>query len=259
MAVAIRSDREIERIRAASQIVGRVLNEMKKQAVPGVSTLELAEISDRIIAEAGAIALFKGVPNPAAKIDFPASICASINEQVVHGIPSNRKLVDGDVISIDCGAKLKSYCGDAAVTIPVGTIKPEVQRLLQVTEEVLAIAIEKSAPGVYWSQVAQAMQEHAEDAGYGVVRDYVGHGIGRHMHEDPKIPNFVSAELRANDLLLRKGMVLAVEPMVNLGTWRVKVLKDGWTVVTADGKPSAHFEHTIAITEDGAEPLTIAD
>ncbi|MBN1437557.1 MAG: type I methionyl aminopeptidase [Sedimentisphaerales bacterium] len=259
MAVAIRSDKEIERIRDAGRIVARVLNEIKKQAAPGVTTAQLAELSDNIIADAGAIALFKGVPNPAAKFDFPASICASFNEQVVHGIPSERKLVAGDVISIDCGAKLKGYCGDAAVTIAVGTIEPELQRLLQVTEEVLAIALAKSAPGVYWSQVARAMQKHAEDAGFGVVRDYVGHGIGRHMHEDPKVPNFVSSELRANDLLLRKGMVLAIEPMVNMGTWRVKVLKDGWTVVTADGKPSAHFEHTVAITNDGAQALTVAD
>jgi len=256
MAIAIRSKGEIDLIRSAGKIVGQVLQRLSKEAVEGVSTERLAEISDEVIAEAGGIALFKGVKNPHGKMDFPASICASINEQVVHGIPGERKLCSGDIISIDCGVKLQGYCGDAAVTIMVGQVEPETAKLVQVTKEVLDIAVRESKAGRLWSEVAQMMQDHAEGAGFGVVRDYVGHGIGRKMHEDPKVPNFVNKELLKDDILLRKGMILAVEPMVNLGTYKTRVLADGWTVVTADGKPSAHFEHTLAITDNGAEVLT---
>ncbi len=256
MTVSIKSEREIELMRVAGAIVGEVLRRLETEARPGVTTGELARISDEIIANAGAAALFKGVPNPSS-FDFPSSICASINEEVVHGIPGDRKLESGDIISIDCGTKLKGYCGDAARTIQVGQTDPEVSRLVEVTREVLEIAVTESKPGVKWSEVAGKMQQHAEDAGYGVVRDYVGHGIGRQMHEDPKLPNFVSRELLRKDLLLRKGMVLAVEPMINMGGWQVKTLSDGWTVVTKDGKPSAHFEHTIAITADGCDVLTL--
>ena len=258
MAIAIRTEREIEKLRDAGRIVGKVLNTFKEIVKPGMTTAELAEISDTIIADSGAIAIFKGVPNPGYP-DFPASICASVNEEVVHGIPGPRVLNDGDIISIDCGTKLKGYCGDAAVTIPVGTITPEVQKLLDVTSGMLDIVVENSKPGIKWSEIAAKMQKLAEDAGFGVVQEYVGHGIGREMHEDPKIPNFVSKELLRNDLLLRKGMVLAVEPMVNMGTWRCRTLSDGWTVVSGDGTPSAHFEHTIAITENGCEVLTLAN
>ena len=257
MAVAIRTNNEIELIRAAGSVVGRILKKLREFADVGVTTAQLAEISDQMIADAGGIALFKGVKNPAANFDFPASICTSINEQVVHGIPDSRKLENGDIISIDCGVKLKGYCGDAAITVTIGEVEPEVLRLVDVTRQVLGIAIENAKTGIYWSQVARLMQDHAEKAGYGVVRDYVGHGIGRKMHEDPKLPNFVSNELLRNDFRLRKGMILAVEPMVNLGTWKVKVLDDGWTIVTSDLKPAAHFEHTIAITENGADVLTI--
>ena len=214
MAVAIRTEKEIELIRAAGAVVGRILKKLREFADVDVTTAQLAKVSDEIIAAEQALALFKGVKNPAASFDFPASICTSINEQVVHGIPSDRRrLSEGDIISIDCGAKRKGYCGDAAVTLMIGRVEPE-------------------------------------------VRDYVGHGIGRQMHEDPKLPNFVSEELLRNDILLRKGMILAVEPMINLGTWKVKVMADGWTVVTADGKPAAHFEHTLAVTENGADILT---
>ena len=259
MAVAIRSQREIELIRAAGQVVGRVLRRLSDEARAGVSTEYLARISDRMIEQAGAIALFKGVSNPQARFAFPSSICASINEEVVHGIPGPRVLQDGDIISIDCGAKLKSYCGDAAVTLMIGPVKPAVERLVAATSEMLEIAIERARTGAYWSEVAGAMQAHAEKAGFSVVREYVGHGIGRHMHEDPKLPNFVNDDLRRNDLLLRKGMILAVEPMVNLGTYRVRVLADGWTVVTSDGAPAAHFEHTIAVTDGPAQVLTLPD
>lgn len=256
MSVAIRTDKEISKLRDAGQIVGNILQYFKENIKPGMTTGQLAEISDRMIAEAGAIALFKGVPNPGYP-DFPSSICTSVNEQVVHGIPDERVLVEGDIVSIDCGTRLRGYCGDAAVTIAVGKVSDELAKLMTITSGMLDIVIKESRPGILWSEIAAKMQRLAENAGFGVVQEYVGHGIGKQMHEDPKIPNFVSKELLMNDLLLRKGMVLAVEPMVNVGTWKCKTLSDGWTVVTADGKPSAHFEHTIAITENGCEVLTL--
>ncbi len=259
MAVAIRSKKEIERIKAAGDVVADVLRELRQRARVGVTTAELADISDNMIASAGAIALFKGVPNPQADFDFPASICTSINEQVVHGIPGPVKLRDGDIISIDCGAKLRGYCGDAAITVAVGGLEPETQRLVDITREVLDIAINEARAGRLWSEVAGKMQAHAEKEGFGVVREYVGHGIGRRMHEDPKLPNFVSNQLLRHDLMLRKGMVFAVEPMVTAGTYKVRVLSDGWTVVTADNKPAAHFEKTIAINDGPAEVLTCWD
>ncbi len=259
MAIAIRTDKEIDLIRDAGRIVGRILKRLEKEAVVGVTTAQLAKMSDQMIDEAGAIPLFKGVKNPKAGFDFPSSICASINEELVHGIPGDRKLCSGDILSIDCGVKLKGYCGDAAITVMIGQTRTEVQTLVSTTREVLELAVTESRPGRYWSEIAAIMQNHAEKAGFAVVRDYVGHGIGRKMHEDPKIPNFVSDELLQNDFMLRKGMILAVEPMVNMGTSRVKVLSDGWTVVTADRKPSAHFEHTLAITGSGVEVLTESD
>jgi len=257
MAVAIRTEREIELIRAAGRIVAQVLQRLTEEAVAGVTTAQLAQVSDQMIADAGAIALFKGVKKPRAKFDFPASICCSINEEVVHGIPGTRQLAPNDIISIDCGVKLKGYCGDAATTIIVGDVPPRVRQLVQVTRQMLELALTESRPGRYWSEIAALMQDHAEKAGFAVVKDYVGHGIGRQMHEDPKLPNFVSEELLRNDFVLRKGMILAVEPMVNLGTDRVRERDDSWTVVTVDGQPSAHFEHTMAITDNGAEALTV--
>jgi methionyl aminopeptidase len=259
MAVAIRSNREIDLLRAAGKLAGQILRRLEQEAVPGVTTAQLAQISDEMIAQAGATALFKGVTNPQAKFAFPASICASINHQLVHGIPGDTKLCSGDIISIDCGVRLKGYCGDAAITAIVGSVPPQVERLVSVTRQMLDVAVQQCRPGRYWSEIAGLMQACAEDAGFAVVRDYVGHGIGRQMHEDPKLPNFVSDELLQSDLLLRKGMILAVEPMVNMGTHRVRVLDDGWTVVTADGKPAAHFEHTLAVTDSGVEVLTCPD
>ncbi|MCK5272925.1 MAG: type I methionyl aminopeptidase [Sedimentisphaerales bacterium] len=259
MAVIIRSKREIELLRAAGKIVGRVLRRLEEEAVEGVTTARLSQISDEVINDAGGIALFKGVENPDAKMAFPASICTSVNEQVVHGIPGQRKLCSGDIVSVDCGVKLNGYCGDSAVTIMVGQVDPEKEKLVRITREVLEIAISETRPGRYWSEVARKMQEHAEGAGFAVVREYVGHGIGRNMHEDPKLPNFVDKEFLRNDLLLRKGMILAVEPMVNVGIYRTRVETDGWTVVTADGKASAHFEHTLAVTDNGVEVMTSPD
>ena len=258
MAITLRSRREIELMRKAGAVVADVLLKLKEIAEPGITTAWLDGVALQMAAEAGAEALFKGVRSPVARIPFPGAICASINEQVVHGIPSEDvKLKNGDILSIDFGVRLDGYCADAAITIAIGGISEDKCKLMYTTKRVLDIAIEKSAPAVRWSQVANEMQWCAESAGFSVVKDFVGHGIGRQMHEEPRVPNFVSNELLANDIVLAEGMVLAVEPMINAGSSAVRTLKNGWTVVTRDGKSSAHFEHTIAILENGCEVLTI--
>lgn len=257
MAITLRSPREILLMKEAGAVVGKVLSKLKETATEGVTTAQLDRVALEITAQHGATALFKGVESPYAKRPFPGAICSSLNEQIVHGIPSDKVVLkDGDILSVDFGIKLNGYCGDAAVTIPVGRISPVKQRLIDVTKELLDIAVDMMSPGVYWSKIAARMEAAAKNAGFSVVTEYVGHGIGREMHEDPKVPNFVSRELKRNDILLREGMVLAVEPMVNAGTARSRVLKDGWTVITADKKPSAHFEHTIVVVKDGCEVLT---
>ncbi len=258
MAITLRSQREIELVRKAGAVVAGVLSKLQESAKPGVTTEELDRIALQISAQSGAEPLFKGVRSPLAGSPFPGAICASINEQVVHGIPSSKvKLREGDILSIDFGVRLNGYCGDAAVTIGVGRISEEKRRLIDVTKHVLDIAIARCAPAIKWSQVAAEMQDYAESAGFAVVRDFVGHGIGRNMHEEPKVPNFVNDELLRNDIILTEGMILAVEPMINAGTSDVRTLKDGWTVVTKDGRCSAHFEHTIAIAKNGCEVLTV--
>jgi len=259
MAITLRSQREIELIRKAGAIVADVLLKLQEIAKPGVTTGYLNAMALQMTVDCGAQALFKGVCNPGSRIPFPGAICASINEQVVYGIPSeNIKLKDGDILSIDFGARVNCYCGDAAVTIAIGKISEDKRLLLDVTRRTLDIALAEAAPNVKWSQVAEKMQDYAESKGFSVVRDFVGHGIGRQMHEEPRVPNFVSDELLANDIVLAEGMVLAVEPMINTGTSAVRTLKNGWTVVTKDGKCSAHFEHTIAISENGCEVLTVS-
>jgi methionyl aminopeptidase len=258
MAITLRSRREVELMRKAGAVVANVLSQLQEIAEPGVTTAQLDSVALQMAVDAGAEPLFRGVRNPRARIPFPGAICASIDEQVVHGIPSaDTKLKEGNILSIDFGVRLDGYCGDAAVTIPIGTIPEDKCRLVDVTRRVLEIAIEKAAPAVKWSGIAAQMQQYAESAGFSVVRDFVGHGIGRKMHEEPKVPNFVSDELLANDIILTEGMVLAVEPMINAGTSAVRTLKNGWTVVTKDGSCSAHFEHTIAIVKGGCEVLTI--
>ena len=246
--IVLKTDREIGYMRDAGKIVGKTLLELKKAAVPGVTTLELDRIADQYIRHAGAIPAFKGYGG------FPANICTSVNEQVVHGIPGSRQLKSGDVISLDVGTKLNRYYGDAALTVPVGDVDDEVLKLLTVTEESLYRGIEKAIKGNRLSDISHAVQLHAESHGYGVVRDYVGHGIGQRMHEDPQIPNYGPP---GRGPLLKNGMVLAIEPMINLGTPEVEVLADDWTVVTADGKISAHFEHTVAVTDGGPLILTL--
>jgi len=258
MAITLRSRREIELMRRAGGVVADVLSKLQEIAEPGVTTGHLDSVALKITADAGAEVLFKGVRGSLAQTPFPGSICASVNEQVVHGIPSDSvKLKNGDILSIDFGARLNGYCGDAAVTIGIGEVSEDKRKLMDVTKRVLDIAIAKAAPAVKWSRIAAEMQEYAESAGFSVVKDFVGHGIGREMHEEPRVPNFVSDELLADDILLTEGMVLAVEPMINAGTDNVRTMKNGWTVVTEDGECSAHFEHTIAIVQNGCEVLTV--
>ncbi len=244
-------------MRRAGAVVAAVLSKLQEIAEPGVTTAHLDEVASQMTAAAGAETLFKGVRSPQARQPFPGAICASINEEVVHGIPSKRAVLrEGDVLSVDFGVRLNGYCGDAAVTIPVGRISEDRRRLLDTTRRVLGIAVEQVRPGVRWSQVAGKMQRCAEAAGFSVVRDFVGHGIGTEMHEEPKVPNFVNEDLLANDIVLAEGMVMAVEPMVNAGRRAVRTLANGWTVVTRDGSCSAHFEHTIAVVKGGCEILT---
>jgi methionyl aminopeptidase len=258
MAIILRSRREIELIKKAGRVVAEVLLKLKDSAVPQISTAELNRIAEDMTRQLGATALFKGVKNPYGKRVFPAAVCVSRNEQVVHGMPSEKvRLQEGDILSIDFGVKLDGYCADAAVTLAIGKVSNDKQRLIDVTKQMLDIAIQHSRAGAKWSSIAGMMQKCAESAGFSVVTEFVGHGIGIEMHEEPKVPNFVSDELLKNDILLQKGMILAVEPMVNAGTSDVVTLNDGWTVVTRDGKPSAHFEHTIAIAGNGCEVLTI--
>ena len=258
MAITLRSRREIDLMRRAGAVVADVLSKLQEVAEPGVTTGRLDSIALHMTTDAGAEALFKGVRNPHARIPFPGAICASINEQVVHGIPSdNTKLKQGDILSIDYGVRLDGYCADAAITMGIGEISEDRRRLIDVTRHVLEIAMAKAEPAVKWSQIAAQMQHYVESAGFSIVKDFVGHGIGKKMHEEPRVPNFVSDELLADDIILTEGMVLAVEPMINAGTSVVRTLKNEWTVVTKDGKCSAHFEHTIAIVENGCEVLTV--
>lgn len=255
--ITIKSSREIELMRAAGRVVFRVLEELGRMVRPGVTTAELDAHADEIIRQAGATALFKGVVNPDARFPFPACICASVNEQVVHGIPNDRPLADGDIVSIDCGVRLKGYCGDAARTFAVGSVPAKAQRLLDVTREALDVAVREVRPGRRWSEIAKLMQACVEREGFGVVRKYVGHGIGQEMHEEPKIPNYWERGQRDADFELQPGMVLAVEPMVTAGRHDVMAGDaTGWPVVTRDGSLAAHFEHDIAVTADGRDVLT---
>jgi len=256
-APVLKSAREIELMRAAGRIVCRVHEEMRRLVRPGVKVAELGDAADAIIREAGGVALFRGVRTPNTRFPFPAAICASVNEVVVHGIPDERVLVEGDIISVDCGVRLKGYCGDAANTYPVGRVSNETKRLLDVTRESLNLAIDEMRPGLLWSDVASRMQAYVESNGFSVVREFVGHGIGRDMHEEPKVPNYTDRQQRKQDFLLEPGLVIAVEPMVNAGSRQVKAGdRTGWPQVTKDGRLSAHFEHTIAVTQDGVDILT---
>ena len=249
--IVCRSASELRRLRDANQLVGRVLQQVRQMVAPGVSTADLDALAEREIRAAGAVPAFKGYKG------YPASICASINEQVVHGIPSPaRRLRDGDIISIDLGAKLDGFFGDSAITVGVGKISPKAAELLRVTEESLWKAIEAVRPGARVSDIGYAVQHHVERFGFSVVREFVGHGIGSELHEEPQIPNYGEP---GRGPRLAPGMVLAIEPMVNAGAAGVKVLQDGWTAVTEDASLSAHFEHTVAVTPDGVDVLSRVD
>lgn len=221
---------------------------------PGITTAEIDAAVESFFGEQGVIPLFKGVPG---KVPFPAVTCMSLNDEIVHGIPGDRQLAEGDILSIDTGCKKNGWCADSAVTHAVGKVGSEVARLLDVTEETLLLALELMGKCSRWSEVAGEMEAYVKDAGFTVVECFVGHGIGREMHQEPQVPNYVSRDLRRrSDFRLEPGLVIAVEPMVNVGTKEVRSLSDHWTVATKDGKPSAHFEHTIAITESGPLALT---
>ncbi len=257
MTITLKSAAEIELMRQAGRVVHRVLSRLAEMAQPGVTTADLDAEAGRLISQAGGVGLFRNYPNhrPGGP-PFPGYICASFNEQVVHGIPGPRAIRPGDILSLDCGVRLAGWCGDSAVTVAVGAVDPRVARLVEVTRQTLQLAIDLVRPGRRWSQLARAMQKHVENAGFSVVTQYVGHGIGRQMHETLKLPNFWSRQWAGEDFELAEGMTLAIEPMVNLGRPEVVDLDDDWTVVTRDRQPSAHCEHTVAVRPYGADVLT---
>lgn len=250
--VRIKTKREIELIRESSKIVAEVLKLIGAHAQPGVTTLELDEQAEDYIRSSGGVPAFKGYGNSKHN-PYPASLCTSIDSQVVHGIPSNYRLREGDLLSVDVGVKKDGYYGDGAMSFPIGEVSAEKQRLMKVTEESLYKGIEQAVAGNRIHDISFAIQQHVEANGFSVVRDLVGHGVGLELHEEPAVPNHGQPRTGAK---LREGMTLAIEPMVNYGTWKVNIAPDGWTVVTADGQPSAHFEHTIAIVNGKAEILT---
>ena len=249
MPVVLKSQEEIEKMQRAGRVVREVLQLVRDHVRPGATTLDLERVAESRIAELGARPAFKGYHG------YPCVLCTSVNSEVVHGIPSKKRILkEGDIVSVDCGAVIDGYYGDAAITIPVGQkIEPQTQRLLQVTEASLKAGIAAVKPGATLGDIGAAVQGVVEAEGFSVVRDFVGHGIGVHMHEEPQVPNFGEA---GRGMKLRAGMVLAIEPMVNVGKPDVRVLKDGWTAVTDDGSMSAHFEHTVAVTDTGARILT---
>ena len=246
--VIIKSPREIEQLKKSNAIVAEVFEKLRGMIVPGVTTKELDQVAEEYILSKGGRPAFKGYRG------FPATLCISINDEVVHGIPGQRQLKEGDIVSLDVGVNYIGYFGDAAITLPVGEVDSEAKRLLEITKQALYIGIEKAKAGNRLFDISYAIQSWVESHGFSVVRDFVGHGIGRELHEEPQIPNFGTPHQGPR---LEKGMVFALEPMVNEGTYEVRVLSDGWTVVTVDGKRSAHFEHTIAIMDDGAEILSV--
>jgi methionyl aminopeptidase len=245
-----KSKKELEKMRASGRLVAQVREALAAMVKPGISTLELDQAAEKMITDGGALPTFKGYHG------FPFSVCASVNEAVVHGFPNKRPLEEGDIVSIDVGVTLNGWVGDTAKTIPVGKVSDDILRLIRVTEECLERAIAQCYAGKHLGDIGWAVQSHAEANGYSVVREYVGHGIGRVMHEDPQVPNYGKPGTKN---LLRNGYVFAIEPMINLGKKETKVLDDKWTVVTVDGLPSSHCEHTVAITENGPEILTVVE
>ncbi|MFC1919670.1 type I methionyl aminopeptidase [Chloroflexota bacterium] len=247
MAIVIKSPREIEIMRRAGRVVGEVLEILCEQAIPGIMTSELDRLAELELRNRGAEASFKGYNG------YPANICVSVNDEIVHGIPGNRRLEEGDIVSIDIGSIVEGFQGDGAATIGVGKVSQRAERLMSAAKGALFAGINAVRSGLRIGDISAAIQVHAESNGFSVVREYTGHGVGREMHEDPQVPNFGR---HGEGIELCEGMTLALEPMINVGTWRTRIARNKWTVLTADGELSAHFEHTIAITDNGAEILT---
>ncbi len=253
----LKSEKEIAQMRQAGLLTWQAHQVAAALVQPGVTTGEINDAVENFILEQHATPLFKGVPSSTGDVPFPAVACISVNEQLVHGIPGARVLREGDVVSIDIGVKYEGWCGDAAVTHPVGTIDARARRLLDVTEGALSLAIELIPKRKLWSQVAKELEAYVKNAGFSVVEGLVGHSIGRAMWEEPQVPNYFTHQYEAlGDFELKPGIVIAVEPMVNMGSKRIKLLPDHWTISTQDGKPCAHFEHTLAITKKGLQVLT---
>lgn len=250
--VYLKTEDEIELLRQANLLVSKTLAEIAKIIKPGISTNQINDLADTFIRDNGAIPTFKGVPNPYGN-PFPASVCCSVNDQVVHGIPNDVILKDGDIVSVDCGTLLEGFNGDSCYTFCVGNVSDEVKALLKTTKESLYLGIKAAIPGHRIGDIGYAVQNHCESHGYGVVRELVGHGIGREMHEDPMVPNYGR---RGNGMKLSNGLCIAIEPMITMGARDIYVEADGWTVKTKDGKPAAHFEHTIAIHNGSADIMS---
>lgn len=256
MAIVLKTRREIELMRRAGQVAHEILLRMQEVTRAGVTTGDINEVARRELDRVGAIGLSKNYPTYKPGEGYPAETCISVNEEIVHGIPGPRMLRQGDIVTLDLALSLNGYCCDTAITVPIGEISARCQKLLDVTRDTLSLAIEHIRPGKRWSDVARLMQYNVERNGFSVVREFVGHGIGRAMHEDPKVPNFVTGEQLRGDFRLRPGMTLAVEPMVCAGRRDVLAMPDQWTMATEDGQPAAHFEHTVAVTEVGVDLLT---
>ncbi len=250
--IYLKTEDEIELLRKANLLVSATLCEIAKTVKPGVTTKQLDTLAEQFIRDHGAVPTFKGFPNPYGA-PFPASICTSVNEVVVHGIPDDTPLKDGDIVSVDCGTLLDGFCGDSCYTFCVGEVKPEVRELLRVTKESLYKGIEQAIPGHRIGDIGYAVQSHCEAAGYGVVREFVGHGIGHEMHEEPAVPNYGH---RSSGKLIKNGLCIAIEPMITQGTHKLYMLPDHWGVITQDRKPAAHFEHTIAVHHGKADILS---
>jgi methionyl aminopeptidase len=254
--IELKRPQEIAAMRDAGRLVARAHQIVRAMIGPGVTTGELDAAVEELFETEGAVSLFKGYPG---RVPFPAVCCISVNEQIVHGIPGDRKLEPGDLVKVDTGCRLNGWCGDSAWSYAVGEIDAVKTKLMRVGEENLLLAIEALKTATRWSQVAEQMQKAVRGAGFSVVEQFVGHGIGRKMHEDPQVPNYVSPQLMKHDFRIEPGLVLAIEPMVNAGTKDVRILRDHWTVETKDKKPSVHFEHTVAITDAGPVVLTRLD
>lgn len=253
--IYLKTEDEIELLRRANLLVGKTLAEIARSIKPGVTTLQIDKIADTFIRDNHALPTFKGVPNPYGS-PFPASVCTSVNEQVVHGIPTDVPLKDGDIVSVDCGTLLDGFNGDSCYTFCVGEVDVKVKKLLKTTKESLYLGILTAIAGHRLGDIGDAVQKHCEENGYGVVRELVGHGIGREMHEDPMVPNYGH---RGNGIMMKNGLCIAIEPMITMGSREINVLDDGWTIVTRDGMPAAHFEHTIAIHHGKADIMSSFD